>query len=72
MANGTDPYKLYNEQIKTFETLAKRESELVQKLSQADADRDLDLKIEWTKELVAVLEARKKLHKNRLALLAQL
>lgn len=67
-----DAYKQYNEQIKTFESLAKRESELLQKIGQADPERDIAVKIKWANELHALLETTKKLQDGRATLIAQL
>jgi hypothetical protein len=72
MANGPDPYKTYNEQIKTFETLAKREAEILQKLAQADAERDAEVKVVWATELLAVIGASSRLNTKRRELVNQL
>ena len=64
-----DSFKEYNEQIKAFETLARRESELLQKLAQSDAERDADAKIGWAEELVELQKLATALQKSRSALL---
>ena len=69
MAEDGNPFKKYNEQIKTFETLARRESELLQKLSQADAERDAGSKLKWARELVEVEETIEALQGSRVRLL---
>lgn len=62
--NGDKAYKKYNDQLKMLESLEKRESDLLQKMSQADPERDSDMKLGWAGELVEVLTAKKKLRKD--------
>lgn len=58
-------FKEFNEKIKSFEILATLESELMQKLSQADSDRDIDAKERWSNELHEVLKTRQALRTKR-------
>lgn len=67
-----DPHKTYNEQLKTFETLAKREAELLQKLAQADPEKDIEAKQDWAAELAALLDATARLKAKRIELLNDL
>jgi hypothetical protein len=57
-------YKRYNEQLKMLESLEKRESDLLQKMSQADAERDSEVKLGWARELIDVLSAKEKLREK--------
>jgi hypothetical protein len=67
-----NPYKQYNEQGKVFETLAAREAALLQKLQQADAERDAGMKVEWATELLAVIDAAFRLNAKRKELVNRL
>jgi hypothetical protein len=60
-----DPHKIFNEKIKALESIPKRESDLLRNLTQADAERDIDAKLRWAEELVALLKATKKLQQER-------
>ena len=71
MANA-DIYKELNEFVKLFETLANRESELLQKLSQADSERDIESKILWADELLELLKATRDRQKRRTNLMISL
>lgn len=51
-------FKKYNEQLKMLESLEKRETDLLQKMSQADPERDADIRGKWARELVNVVDAR--------------
>ncbi|HUP62252.1 MAG TPA: hypothetical protein VNA69_17745 [Thermoanaerobaculia bacterium] len=68
----TDAYKQYNEALKLFESLGKREAELLQKLSQADGDVDLAQKHKWATELADVILTTQQLDGNRCDLLREL
>jgi DNA-binding CsgD family transcriptional regulator len=72
MAEASDPFNRFNERLKALDTLTKRESELLQKLSQADSDRDIAAKLIWAKELVEVLAALRRFADSRAALTKEL
>lgn len=66
-----DPVRDYNETLKAAESLAKREEELLHKLSQSEQIGS-DQRKRWVDELAEVISAVERLEKKRLDLLKSL
>jgi len=68
---SAEAFKDYNEMLKTFDNLTKREGELLQKLSQSEHAGSAQRK-EWATELAAVINAAATLDECRTKLVEKL
>lgn len=65
MPTELDNFKIFNEEVKAFDALKKLESDVLQKLSQANDDRDLEAKAGWAAELVEIIETLRAMNTSR-------